>query len=324
MLRRGVGARNIALITTEDDMHGLARRFSEHPELGFFVQRQFASFDVSAESAMEDLVNASKLDEIFLARPHLDEEMLQRLVSFCSEHHVTFRYVADVAPIPLSHVEIASIAGIPIIEVKRTSLEGWGRVWKRLFDVVFSSLGLLILSPFFGIISLLIKLDTEGPAIKSLVRIGEKGKPFLVYKFRSMVKDAEKLKEQLLAYNERNDGPLFKMKNDPRITRMGKFLRATSIDELPQLWNVFRGDMSMVGPRPHEPREVAKYSLMQKKLLTLKPGMTGLAQVSGRSDLKFEQEALLDIYYIEHWSMVRDILILLRTPSAILIRRNAV
>jgi lipopolysaccharide/colanic/teichoic acid biosynthesis glycosyltransferase len=137
-----------------------------------------------------------------------------------------------------------------------------------------------------------------------LKRVGKKGKPFGLYKFRSMVKDAAKRKTEILAYNERPDGPLFKMKHDPRITKCGTWLRRTSLDELPQLFNILKGQMSLVGPRPHEPEEVAHYDRGYKKLLSIRPGMTGMAQVSGRTDLLFVDEAKLDIFYIENWSML--------------------
>jgi len=183
---------------------------------------------------------------------------------------------------------------------------------------------LIIFSPVLLLVAFVVRLHSPGPIIITLTRIGERGKPFVLYKFRSMVNNAESLKEKLLPYNERKDGPLFKMANDPRITSVGKFIRKTSIDELPQLINVLQGKMSLVGPRPHEPQEVARYTHQQKKLLTIKPGMTGMAQISGRSDLAFAQEAQLDIYYIENWSLLLDIRILLMTPSAVLMRKGSI
>jgi lipopolysaccharide/colanic/teichoic acid biosynthesis glycosyltransferase len=150
-----------------------------------------------------------------------------------------------------------------------------------------------------------------------LKRVGQKGKIFKMYKFRSMVKDAHLMKSEIKNLNERPDGPLFKMKNDPRVTTFGKFLRRTSLDELPQLFNVLAGEMSLVGPRPHEPEEVSEYQRGYRKLLTIKPGITGMAQVSGRSSLLFSEEAKLDIFYIENWSILLDLIILLKTPKAL-------
>jgi lipopolysaccharide/colanic/teichoic acid biosynthesis glycosyltransferase len=182
---------------------------------------------------------------------------------------------------------------------------------------------LIILSPLFLILSLIIKIDSAGPVFAQLERIGEGGEKFVLFKFRSMIRDAHQLKKNLIALNERNDGPLFKIKNDPRITRFGRFLRKTSLDELPQLFNVIKGEMSLVGPRPHEPEEVAKYQKHHRKVLTIKPGITGLAQISGRSDLNFEEEVKLDTYYIENWSLKLDIQIIIKTPFIVLTTKSA-
>ncbi len=165
-------------------------------------------------------------------------------------------------------------------------------------------------------------MDSAGTVFVKLERIGERGKTFKLYKFRSMVQNAHRMKESLSEYNERKDGPLFKIKNDPRITRFGGVLRKISFDELPQLYNVLKGEMSLVGPRPHEPQEVARYSKHHKQLLTIKPGITGLAQISGRSKLSFEEESKLDIYYIENWSLGFDFQIIIKTVPVVLSRKN--
>jgi lipopolysaccharide/colanic/teichoic acid biosynthesis glycosyltransferase len=178
----------------------------------------------------------------------------------------------------------------------------------------------VILFPVFFLISVIIKFDSEGPVFAKLQRVAQ-GKRFNLYKFRSMIKNAHdmkyddmgNLKPEFAKNNERDSGPLFKMKNDPRVTRAGKMLRRTRLDEFAQLINVLKGDMSLVGPRPHEPEEVARYKKGHKKLLTIKPGITGMAQVSGSSDLDFEREAKLDIYYIENWSLFLDLIILVKT-----------
>ena len=176
---------------------------------------------------------------------------------------------------------------------------------------------LLLSLPLFLIVPVLIKRDSPGPVLVRLTRIGRRGKPFRLYKFRSMVKDAHALKPEYQELNERADGPLFKMRRDPRITRIGKYLRISSIDEIPPLWNVIRGEMSLVGPRPHEPEEVDQYTQGYKRLLSVKPGLTGAAQISGRSNIPFSQEASLDMLYIENWSLWRDTVILLKTIPAI-------
>ena len=182
---------------------------------------------------------------------------------------------------------------------------------KRLFDILASGCGLIILSPFFIFLAIWIKLDSKGPVFYRQVRVGRNNKDFRIFKFRSMRVGADK--GSLVTIGGR----------DPRVTRSGYYIRKYKFDELPQLINVFKGDMSLVGPRPHLPEEVAKYEHHHKKVLTIKPGITGLAQVSGRSDLSFEEEVKLDVYYIENWSLARDIKILLKTPMAVLKHREA-
>lgn len=190
-------------------------------------------------------------------------------------------------------------------------------VAKRFFDILISGLGLLVGSPFFALISLIIKIeDPKGPIFFSQTRIGKNETQFQMYKFRSMCANAEEKLEELLAQNE-IDGAMFKMKEDPRITKVGKFIRRMSIDEFPQLWNVFKGEMSLVGPRPPLPREVSEYTEYDKQRLLVKPGCTGLWQVSGRNKLSFDQMVELDCKYIESASIAKDLKILLRTIKVI-------
>lgn len=186
------------------------------------------------------------------------------------------------------------------------------RISKRIVDIFGSFTGLVVFSPFFLMISLIIKIDSEGPAIIKLARVS-KGKIVNVYKFRSMVKDAEKNKKKLMNFNERNDGPFFKMKNDPRITKVGRILRRLRLDELPQLINVLKGELSLVGSRPHEPEELFAYPKQYRKLLTAKTGMTGLSQVNGASSLKFLNELELDSHYHQNQSLWLDFKILFKT-----------
>lgn len=317
LLKRGIGARSLVVITQPEDEQSVVNLFQTHSELGFRIVEHFSVIDERVREKIHAVNQESGIDDVLLMNPHLDPEALQSLANFCEEEHINFRYTADLFPIPITQFEIGTLLGMPVISLRRTRLEGWGRVWKRIVDVCGASVLLVLTSPFFLIVALGVRLDSPGPIFKKLTRIGERGKPFNLFKFRSMVQNAEDLKKELLPMNERKDGPLFKMQNDPRITRFGKFIRKVSLDELPQFINVIRGEMSLVGPRPHEPQEVALYTSQQKKLLTIKPGMTGLAQISGRSDLKFEQEAKLDIYYIENWKLFLDFSILLKTPSAV-------
>ena len=194
---------------------------------------------------------------------------------------------------------------------------------KRGLDCLGAAVGILLLSPFVAVLALLIKLESRGPVLFTQTRIGEGGVPFRCWKFRSMFIDAEQRKQELLAQNEMVGGTTFKMKQDPRITRVGRFIRKASIDELPQLWNVLIGDMSLVGPRPPVPQEVAEYSAYEKRRLAAKPGITCTWQVSGRSDIPFPEQVRLDIEYIENRSLWMDISLLLRTVPAVLLARGA-
>jgi lipopolysaccharide/colanic/teichoic acid biosynthesis glycosyltransferase len=189
-------------------------------------------------------------------------------------------------------------------------------VVKRAIDLAGSTLLLAGLAPLFLVVSVLIKSSSRGPVYFRQVRLGKGGAPFVCYKFRSMRDGADREQSELERMNEA-DGPIFKIRHDPRLTRVGSFLRRTSIDELPQLWNILRGEMSLVGPRPPIPEEVARYEDWHRRRLEVVPGLTGLWQVSGRSELSFDEMVMFDLYYIENWSLALDVHILARTIPAV-------
>jgi exopolysaccharide biosynthesis polyprenyl glycosylphosphotransferase len=193
---------------------------------------------------------------------------------------------------------------------------------KRLFDIAVSAVALWMLLPVFAAVAACIKLTSKGPIFFKQLRTGQHGKPFYMLKFRSMVVNAEELKEKLAALNEQS-GPVFKMKNDPRITGIGRFIRKFSIDELPQFINVLRGEMSIVGPRPPVPSEVAKYETWQRRRLSVRPGLTCIWQVSGRNQISFEDWMYLDMQYIDHWSLTSDLRLLLQTVPVVITGRGA-
>jgi exopolysaccharide biosynthesis polyprenyl glycosylphosphotransferase len=197
-------------------------------------------------------------------------------------------------------------------------LVGGAHVTKRALDIVGSSAALAVLAPLFGLIALLVKLEDRGPILFRQIRVGRHGRQFCMLKFRSMKVDAEAQLRELLAQNQHQGGVTFKLKNDPRVTRVGKLIRKFSIDELPQFWNVFRGDMSLVGPRPPVPREVALYSLADRRRLAVKPGITCIWQISGRAEIDFPRQVQLDVRYIESRSLWQDIKILCKTIPAVL------
>lgn len=217
--------------------------------------------------------------------------------------------------IPLSQSQVVRA---PVFRHPHPSLYGVRGFTKRTLDVALAGLGLLVLSPFLLLVALLVKLDSPGPALFKQRRVGLNGREFWMYKFRSMVVDAEQQLETLKNLNEVKDGVTFKIVNDPRMTRLGRILRKTSLDEFPQLFNVIMGEMSLVGPRPPLPKEVAHYSSEQKRRLTVVPGCTGLWQISGRSKTTFTKMVELDLKYIETWSFSQDLFILFKTIQVIL------
>lgn len=213
-------------------------------------------------------------------------------------------------------IHTQQVSGLPLIHVTTPALEGGQRVAKRLFDVVVSGLLLAFASPLMLMIALMVKLDSRGPVLFRQERVGIEGRLFPMLKFRSMVTDAEELLPALSSLNQ-GAGVLFKLRHDPRVTRVGTFLRKYSLDELPQLINIFTGSMSLVGPRPPLPREVEAYEHDVRRRLLVKPGLTGLWQVSGRSNLSWQDSVRLDLYYVENWSLAGDLIIILRTVRAV-------
>jgi exopolysaccharide biosynthesis polyprenyl glycosylphosphotransferase len=276
---------------------------------------------------LEDLamvIRSMQIDEVIIALPSNLHEQSIRSVRLCERLGTTFKLVPDLYEyeLSLSRIDMESIEGIPLIGIKQASLDTVQLLVTRIVDVSLSVLGLVLGLPFWICIALAIKLTSPGVAVYRQTRIGLEGRPFKVYKFRTMYKNAEDGLNGLMERNQAQ-GPLFKIKDDPRITPVGRFLRRTSFDEFPQLLNVIRGEMSLVGPRPPLPQEVAQYQDWQKARLSIKPGLTGLWQVRGRSDISFDEGVLMDLYYIENWSLHLYFMILLRTIPAVLFSRGA-
>jgi len=313
----------VAVIGHDKNAQEIVDEFNQNKSFGFWVVKTYAEFSQEVLDDLKKLKQKGELDDVILADINLTFSQKNDLVNFCLDYHLNYKYVASILETKIINFEFSTVSGVPMIEVKQTALDGWGRIGKRIFDLILALAMFIILSPFLLIIGLIVVLTTSGPMIVGLKRIGAYGQPFMLYKFRSMVKNAHQLKPELMKFNQRQDGPLFKMEDDPRLTKFGKFIRRWSLDELMQLINVIKGEMSLVGPRPHEPEEVAQYQSSQKKLLAIKPGLTGMAQVSGRSDLSWEEEVRLDTYYSENWSIGLDIQILLKTPKAVFGKRKA-
>lgn len=314
-LRHGYGLSGVVILGSPDIRKTIVEEYNKNLQWGYKVVGEFDNLAALEKSlGPSDGLKEKKVDHIMQSDSSLSKDDALDLLTFCQEHHLTLKYVANLFQAQsLKNINLIDLAGSPVVEIQGTPLDGWRKVLKRLFDFVLALVLLIILSPLLLILAILVKRSSPGEILVRLERVGLRGKVFKLYKFRSMIAGAERLKPQILQYNERRDGPLFKMKNDPRITSLGHWLRRTSLDELPQLFNVLKGDMSLVGPRPHEPTEVSQYQRGYKKLLTIRPGISGMAQVSGRSNLLFAEEAKLDIFYIENWSILLDIIILLKT-----------
>jgi len=265
--KRGIGVARLLIVGGGETGRTLMRHIMAHPELGYEIAR---------------LVEELQVDEVIITLPWQYHRKIMRILAQCERQNVRSRIVPDMFQLSLSHVDFDDIKGIPIIGIKEPSLHGWRFTVKRLMDVVLSAVLLVLFAPLMALIALLIKLDSPGPVLFKQTRVGHFGKPFTMYKFRTMYVNAEEMLEKLKQYNEA-DGPLFKMRNDPRRTRVGRWLRKFSLDELPQLWNVLKGDMSLVGPRPGLPSEVEQYEPWHRKRLEVPPGLTGLWQTSGRS-----------------------------------------
>lgn len=275
---------------------------------------------------LKQIIKNRKIDEIIQTKSDLPEIQAEEILELCDLYNVNYRFTPDLFEVRRTNIEIETILTVPLINLKPTKLDGWNRVYKRIADIIGASLGLIVLSPIFLLTAIAIKLDSKGPVFftklddgSPVKRVGQHNGLFKFYKFRSMRPKTDSLRYSFLAKkNIRKDGPLIKIANDPRITKVGRFIRKYSIDELPQLWNVLIGNMSLVGPRPHLPEEVSKYRNHHKFVLTIKPGLTGLAQISGRSELLFEEETKLDRYYIENWSVWLDLKIISKTVAVIL------
>lgn len=331
LVNRGVGVHRILLIGVNEKMNTLKRLLTRDKKLGYRVVDQIETASVIRVKAIRE---ERGIDEIVVGDSSLTDDEQAKLFDFCQINNITYKYLPTA--LQTSRFSMQIFNGEPIIEFQHTPLDGWGRVLKRGFDLI-AGLGLTILfSPIMLIIALCIKIeDPNGPIIYKNERIGENGKKFFVYKFRYMLwkycitdenpdlKEAIAFEKKLIEErNVRKGGILYKIKDDPRRMKIGAIIERFSLDEFPQFFNVLKGDMSLAGPRPHQEREVARYSEYHRRLLTIKPGVTGMAQISGRSDLAFEDEYLLDVFYIENWSLWLDVIICFKTAGALLRRRK--
>ena len=303
-----IGKRKIIVVGTQTSNQKFISELTKQSRLKTFsVKVMSLNFNL-----LSNLAEKKKIDDLILTDPNIDRVDFLNLVHFCEDQKINFKFIPNLFQTLTSNAGFYFLGPFPLVELKQTALDGWGKIIKRSVDVGGSFLGLIILSPFFLFIGFLIKFDSPGSILVKLKRVSNE-RPFFIYKFRSMIKNADQYKKYLIPFNERKGTPFFKMKNDPRVTRLGKILRKTRFDELPQLINVLNGEMSLVGPRPHQSDEINQYQRRHRKVLVIKPGMTGLAQISGSSNLSFEEEIKLDTYYLENWSLWLDAKILIKT-----------
>lgn len=272
-------------------------------------------------SILEQLYSQGKIDEILQSDSSLNDEINLKIVEFARNKGLKFSFVPNLFEVQRNIIETDDINGIPLISLKNTPLDGWGKVVKRILDIIFSLICIILTLPLFILVWIIVRLDSPGKAIYSAER-GGRGKDFKFYKFRTMYShlsvgkqyggdNAEKVRQELWQKNDRggSEAPFLKIKDDPRVTRIGKFLRRSKLDEIPQFWNVLKGDMSMVGPRAHVLDEVQRYKNRYQRMFSIKPGIFGLSQIAQVNwpDLPFEEEIKLNTFYIENWSIWLDI-----------------
>jgi len=269
-----------------------------------------------------DVLARERIQEVIIADPDFPQDRAVELVDACHQRGVTVQVAPSTMEILIDRAEFVPGQTVPLFKLRPPVFEGIDYALKRSFDLVVASLGLLFVSPALLVIALLVKLSSPGPVIYRSVRPGMAGRPFYCFKFRTMRQHADQIQADLEPLNEKS-GALFKIREDPRLTRIGRLLRRFSIDELPQLVNVIRGEMSLVGPRPLPMRDFERLEDWHKKRYLVLPGITGLWQVSGRSELDFDDLVRLDFLYLERWSIMLDLSILLKTIPAVLSRRGA-
>jgi exopolysaccharide biosynthesis polyprenyl glycosylphosphotransferase len=328
-LRRGIGVSKVLVVGTGE----LGRRVGDLLAagedqgarlVGFLADGDLPASGVDAARVLGALADLARVvvehavDELIFALPASRREAIVEMLATLQDFPVVVRLVPDLLDVAASRATVTEVGGIPLIGIREPAIVGLDRALKRLLDLCGAAVGLLLFGPTLMLAAAIaIRLDSPGPVLFAQGRTGENGRPFTIYKFRTMVADAEARLDEVRALSALS-GAAFKVKEDPRRTRVGKLLRRTSIDELPQLFNVLRGDMSLVGPRPEETRVVGSYSAWHFKRLMVKPGITGPMQINGRGDLSLDERVRLELTYIENYSILTDLKILLMTVPAVL------
>lgn len=339
--QRGVGVDRVLVIGEGESGRRIMQALTGTPGLGYQLvgyagppgpadrinvatEQGIVSFPrLGSPEEIPGLVETFDVDEVIVLPSGTGSLSVLDAVQQCRQSVVQFRIVPDVLQFSLDRVDLAEIGGVPTIGVKDASIKGWNAIMKRSIDIVVSVLVLMAAALPMALIALIVKRDSPGPILFRQTRIGQNGEPFTMLKFRCMVENADELWAELVKTTVGADGKLFKLMDDPRMTPSGRRLRRFSLDELPQFIQVLKGDMSLIGPRPPLPLEVACYEQWHTQRLLVKPGMTGLWQVNGRSSLTFDEMVRLDLYYAENWSPWLDAKIMLRTIPAVIMGRGA-
>lgn len=321
-IERGIGTQHVLIVGAGQ----IGQTFQQYLDNHRYLGKMFCGFvDGSRRSSPywlgtpDDLPRLLKeyfIDEVYFT-PEIDRQFIMEVAKQARQERISVKVVPDLYGGLALGAEVTHIGNVPVLELNHQPIPALGLLFKRIMDLVVAAAILAAAAPIMILTALAIKLDSSGPVFYTAWRVGRKGRKFLCYKFRTMVVDADAKKDDLRHMNERN-GATFKIANDPRITRFGHLLRKFSIDELPQLFNVLKGEMSMVGPRPHPVDDYNNYQLEDMRRLDVLPGVTGLWQVSARRDPSFEKNVMLDLEYIENWNVFLDLKILLRTIPEVL------
>jgi len=338
MRRKGLDAHNIVVIGTHEEARPFIEKLNEHEDWGFRIMGVILPDSEEMESPIPQSVKVPMLGhlrdinqilekhpvhQVFLTGRAWDKERLHTIADSCEELGVEFSMDANFLGLRVAKAELNDIEGWSVLSFTSTPSSAEAMIVKRLMDFIGAAIGLTLLAPILFLTALAIKVeDPKGGIFFGQQRSGLYGREFKMWKFRSMVSNAEEMRVALEAQNEM-DGPVFKIKHDPRITRVGRFIRKTSIDELPQLWNVLVGQMSLVGPRPPIPAEVAEYKRWQMRRLSMRPGITCIWQVSGRNNIDFDTWMKLDLQYIDNWTLFLDLKLLAKTIPVVLLRQGA-
>jgi len=316
-LEAGIGVRNAVIVGAGRVGQALAGHMEKNKILGYRF-KGFLDGNHSNEPRMlgriedlSDVARAEFIDDVIITIPS-ERELVKRIVLEARQSRMNVSVIPELYDGLGWHAPIRHIGGFPVMDLQWKPIPTFGLFVKRTIDFLLAVCASVIVAPVMTVLALWIKLDTHGPVLYISKRVGKKGRVFTCYKLRTMVKNADECKDALRDRNERQ-GPFFKINDDPRITRAGKWLRKYSLDELPQFWNVVKGDMSLVGPRPHPIDDCARYTLNQLRRLEVKPGITGLWQVTARQDPSFETNMQLDLKYIENWRLRLDMKVILKT-----------